>query len=194
MFFRLHPVAVVGSITALVVGLAALGYGAWTRPLVDAEQAMAERQTPIALESYATAERRIGRFEATRRLFATEYAAAVFNQLALLYRAGAYDAVVAAAASAPPDAAPKFWSGTALLARAISEQEPQSRLVWLSRAEEDLEQALRAAPDDWDTRFNYEVAARLLAGLQRQPQKKTDTRMQLLRPQPQPRQPPRRVG
>jgi hypothetical protein len=81
-----------------------------------------------------------------------------------------------------------------LLASAISEQEPQSRLVWLSRAEEDLEQALRAAPDDWDTRFNYEVAARLLAGLQRQPQKKTDTRMQLLRPQPQPRQPPRRVG
>ena len=194
MSFRIHPVMVVASLTALVAGGGALAYARWAKPLADAERAIDAGQTQPALEQYAAAEKRFGRFALAKRLFSTEHAAAVYNQLALLYRTGAYDAVIAQAAAAPADAAPRFWSGTALLARAMREEAPQTRLVWLSRAEEDLKQALQATPDDWDTRFNYELAARLAAELRRQPANKTDTRMQLLRPQPPQQRPVRRVG
>lgn len=195
MSSRFHPILVVLTLAALTVGSAALAYAWWSRPLVEADRARAAGQVERALDSYRASEQRIARLGAVARLFAPEQQVAAYNQLELLYRARAYDAVVSQAASAPPEASPRFWSGTALLSRALDEQQPEARLVWLARAEDDLKQALQAAPDDWDTRFNYEVAARLSAGLRRQPQPSAKTRLQLLRPQP-PQQPiaPRRVG
>ena len=195
MSSRFHLLLVVLAVAALIAGGMALSYSWWSQPLRDAEHARAAGRVDAALDGYREASRRLSQLGLASRLFAGEQAAAIANQFAVLYRARAYDAVMALAASAPANASPHFWSGTTLLRRALDEPNPEARLVWLTRAEADLKQALQAAPSDWNARFNYEVAARLSAQLRKQPQKPADTRLQLLRPQP-PEQPTtrRRVG
>jgi len=190
---RVRPLPAVLLTLALLAGGAAVAYARWARPLVDADRALAAGETSAALEHYGAAERRFSRFAILRSLFATEYSTAVYNQLALLYRDGRYDAVLEKAATAPPSAAPHLWTGLVLLTRALADKNPESRLLGLSRAEDELKQALQAAPDDWDARYNYEIAARLAAHL-RQPPRKGDDSLQLLRPQPRTPQPARKVG
>lgn len=184
------------SVLALVfvTGAAAAAYGVWARPLLDAERELDAGRDDAALHAYASAEARFGRFGATRQLAAPDYARAVANQLALMYRAGRYEAVVEKASTAPAAASPHFWAGSALLARALAERAPEPRLVWLTRAEDELKQALRAAPDDWDSKVNYEIAARLLADLRREPTKRSGDPMMILRPQPGPTTPVRKAG
>ncbi|MEO6214219.1 MAG: hypothetical protein ABIP65_11385, partial [Vicinamibacterales bacterium] len=109
-------------------------------------------------------------------------------------RTGRYEAVVQKASTAPPSVSPHFWAGSALLARALGEPATQPRLVWLTRAEAELRQALETTPNDWDTKVNYEVAARLLVDLRRQPTKKSAESLQILRPQPGPTPPTRKAG
>ena len=183
-----------GLLPALALGLAALAYARWTSPLRDADQALAAGNTAASLEAYAAAEARFGRFAATRCLFARRRADAIYNQLALLYRDGHYAAVIEKASTAPAGAAPRFWGGSALLARAVAEENPDARLRLAIAAEQELGQALRAAPDDWDTKYNYEMAARLAAGLRREPQAERDLLMKLLRPTPVDGPAPRKVG
>jgi tetratricopeptide (TPR) repeat protein len=193
-FSRVPPVATFVLVLAFVAGCASLSYARWARPMFDADRALAAGDAHAALAAYSVAEKRFGRFLIMRQVFASQYNRAVYNQLALLYQAGNYDAVLEKAASAPAGSSPHFWSGLALLTRAIAEDSTEARLVELSRAEEELKQALQAAPADWDTKFNYEIAARLAADLRREPKKKTDAPMQLLRPQPTQARPARRVG
>jgi hypothetical protein len=182
------------SLLVLLAGVLLVVYARWTRPLVDAELDLDAGDADAALQHYVVAEHRFGSSTATRELAAAEYARAVGNQLHLLYAAGRYDEVVEKAANAPAGAAPHFWAGSALLARALAEKTPESRLVWSSRAEEELKSALQAAPDDWDTKVNYELAARWSAELRRQPGKKTDAPMQILRPQPRQPGPTKKSG
>ena len=55
--------------------------------------------------------------------------------------------------------------------------------------------ALELAPNDWDTRYNYELTRRLLAELRKQPKTPPKQMMQLLRPQPKTgNQPAKRIG
>ena len=190
---RFRPLPALLLTLALLAGGAAVAYARWARPLADAERALAAGDTRAALDSYAAAERRFSRFAILRTLFPAGYATAVYNQLALLYREGKYDAVLEKASTAPASAAPHFWTGSVLLSRALADKNPESRLLGLSRAEDELKQALQAAPDNWDARVNYEIAARLAAHL-RQPPRKGDDTLQLLRPQPRTPQPARKVG
>ena len=193
-FSRLKPLPAVLSVLAVLAGAAAVGYAVLARPLLDADRALTAGDADAALERYATAERRFGRFRLGRLVFAGDYADSIYNQLALLYRAGNYDAVLEKAGSAPAGAVPHFWSGLVLLARSIPETDPDTQLAGLSRAEEELRQALQASPDDWDTKFNFELAARLAAELRRQPKKRVDEPLRLLRPQPTPPRPARKAG
>ena len=79
--------------------------------------------------------------------------------------------------------------------KARAEKNPEARLGWLSRSEEEFRRAVEAAPDDWDTKFDYELTGRLAAELRKQPKNPPNQLMQLLRPQPKmgPK-PPKRVG
>jgi hypothetical protein len=190
---RLQPLPAFLLALALLGGALAVAYARWTRPMADADRAFRAGQNAAALAGYAAAESRFGRFALTRSLFAAEYANAVYNQLALLYHESKYDAVLEKASNAPSAAAPHLWAGLVLLRQALAERNAEARLLSLSRAEDELKQALQAAPDDWDTKFNYEIAARLAAHL-RQPPKKGDDPLRLLRPQPKTPQPARRVG
>jgi tetratricopeptide (TPR) repeat protein len=193
-FSRFTPIPALLLVLAFVAGCAAVGYAVWAKPLLDADRALAAGQRDAALEQYAAAEKRFGRFRLVQYVFAREHAASIYNQLAILYSAGNYEAVLEKAGMAPAASAPHFWSGLVLLSRAIPETDPDTQLAGLSRAEEELKQALQATPDDWDTKFNFELAARLAAELRRQPKKKIDEPLRLLRPQPTPPRPTRKAG
>ena len=181
---RLSPAAALSLVTAFLLGCAGLAWGRWARPLLDAERALADGNVEAALQGYGVADARVRRLGPGRYLLSAEHRAAAYNQLALLYRAGDYETLLDKAATAPPSASPHFWAGSAWLSRAVAEPKPDARLAALSRAEDELKQALADDPDDWDAKFNYELAARLAGALRREPPKKSDAPMMLLRPQP----------
>jgi tetratricopeptide (TPR) repeat protein len=178
----------------LVAGLALVGYARWTAPVTRADAALAEGRLDQAVADYTLAEARFDALPAVRQLAASEYARVLGNHLLALYRLKKYDAVVDLAQRAPADASPSFWSGSAFFQKAIVEEQPDARLGWLGRAEEEFRKAIEAAPDDWDTKYDFELTTRLAAELRKQPKTPPKQMMQLLRP-PQPgTKTPRRVG
>jgi tetratricopeptide (TPR) repeat protein len=182
------------AVVALAAGLIGLGYAQWTRPIADGDSLSATGQVERALASYATASARFDRVPALRQLFAGDYQRAVSNELWALYRLGRYDDTIDRADRAPDGASPHFWSGCAFFQKAAAEEKPEARLGWLTRAEEELHKAVEAAPDDWDTKYDFELTTRLAAELRKQPKTPPKQLMQLLRP-PQPQgRPTRRVG
>ena len=59
---------------------------------------------------------------------------------------------------------------------------------------EEFRKAIEATPDDWDTKFDFELATRLAAELRKQPNTPPKQMMQLLRPPTAGAKPPRRTG
>lgn len=200
---RFRSSVIVLAILALVLGAALLAYSRWSEPLLQAAGALDAGDTAQAVERYAAGAERYQSLPATQQLFSADHALASRNQLALLYQLEQYDEVLDAAVDAPPDAAPHFWAGCALFRKGLAEEQVTSQLELLTRAEDEFKLALEAAPADWDTKFNYELSARLAAAL-RPPAKKGGTQqksvpstlMQLLRRAPQQQQdrPVKKVG
>lgn len=183
------------TVLVLLAGGAALTYARWTGPVADGDRAIADGQLERALAAYAHAEARFDRIGATKQVFAADYDRAIGNQLWVLYRLGRYDDTIEKADRAPEGATPHFWSGCAFFAKARAEEKPEARLGWMSRAEEELRRAVEASPDDWDTKYDFELVSRLAAELRKQPKTPPNQLMQLLRPQPQAgAKPVRRVG
>jgi hypothetical protein len=181
---RIRSVFVLLSILALLAGAVLLAYNQWSKPMIEAERAVQAGEPERALAEYAVS---IGRFReraSTQQMLPDDYARVMHNRLALLYQTGQYDAVIDAAGTAPPAALPHFWVGCAMFSKAIQEEGAEGLLEWLSRAEDEFKLALAATPDDWDTKYNYELSARLAAELREPPkQGNRPQRMQLLRPQ-----------
>ena len=179
----------------LVVGLVMLAYARWTRPAADGDAALAGGRHDEALARYTDAEARFDKFAAAKQLFADDYSHVMANQLWILYRLQRYDEVIDRAQRAPESAVPHFWSGCAFFEKARAEQQPDPRLAWLSRAEEEFRRALEAAPDDWDTKYDFELVTTLAGELRKRPETLPNQLMQLLRPQPKPgAKPVKRVG
>ena len=179
----------------LLAGVAAVAYARWTRPIADADRALGDEQWDRALASYGAAKARFDSVEAARQFLPAEYNRITSNQLWLLYRLGRYDEVIETAERASDGASPHFWAGIAFFAKAKRETKPEAQLGWLSRSEEELRRAVESAPGDWDTKYDFELAARLAAELRKQPKTPPNQLMQLLRPQPKPgNKPGRRVG
>jgi tetratricopeptide (TPR) repeat protein len=182
-------------VLALIAGGAALVYARWTAPVADGDRALADGRLAQALAAYARAEARFDRVAAARQFFAPDYDRVVANQLWILYRLERYDDAIEKADRAPEGAMPHFWSGCAFFAKGRAEESPEARLGWMSRAEEELRQAVAASPDDWDTKYDFELVTRLAAALRKQPKTPPNQLMQLLRPQPRTgARPARRVG
>jgi tetratricopeptide (TPR) repeat protein len=174
---------------AFVIGLLAAGAAAvacarWTRPIAEADAAVAAGQWDRALASYALAQARLDRLPAARQLLARDYARAAAARLWIYHHLQRYDELLEEAQRAPEDAAPHFWSGLALLAKGRAERKPDEQIGWLNRAEEELRRAVEAAPADWDTKYDYELVARLAAALRKQPKTPPNELMQLLREPP----------
>ena len=178
----------------LLAGLTLLGYARWTVAIEAADSDLASGNLERAIEQYRTAESRFDAFPAARQIVPVEHQRAVANHLWALYRLKRYDEVIDLAQKAPPEAAPHFWSACAFFQKASVEEKPEARLGWLGRAEEEFRKAVEAAPDDWDTKYNFELTTRLSAELRKQPNTPPKQLMQLLRP-PQPgSKTPRRIG
>ncbi|HJZ73635.1 MAG TPA: hypothetical protein VKE51_17965 [Vicinamibacterales bacterium] len=180
----------------LLAGGVALAYARWTDPIAEGDRAIAEGQLERALAAYARAEARFDRVGGpAKQLFAGDYDRLIENQLWAMYRLGRYDETIEKADRSPDVSAAHFWAGCALFAKARAEEKPDTRLGWMSRAEDELRRAVATAPGDWDTKYDFELAARLAAELRKQPKTPPNQLMQLLRPQPKAgAKPARRVG
>ena len=187
--------AAAAMVVMLLAGSTAVAYAAWMRPAADGDAALADGRYEQALASYAAAEARFDRIAAAKELFADDYGHVMANRLWILHRLERYDEAVDTAQRAPESAAPHFWSGCAFFEKARAEGKPDMRLGWLTRAEEEFRRAVQAAPDDWDTKYDFELVTKLAAELRKQPKTPPNQLMQLLRPQPKPgAKPVKRVG
>lgn len=178
----------------LASGVALIGYARWMRPIADADTALAEGRLEQAVAGYQLAEARFDAMPAAKQIVPIEYNRAVGNHLLALYRLKRYDELIDAAQKAPAAATPNFWSACAFFQKATVEEAPEARLGWLSRAEEEFRKAIEAAPDDWDTKFDFELTTRLASELRKQPNTPPKQLMQLLRPPTAGAKPPRRTG
>jgi tetratricopeptide (TPR) repeat protein len=179
----------------LLAGGAALAYARWMRPVADGDAALADGRYEQALASYAEAEGRFDRWAAAREVFAGDYGHVMANQLWVLHHLQRYDETIDTAQRAPERAMAHFWSGSAFFEKARAEAQPDPRLGWLTRAEEEFRRAVEAAPADWDTKYDFELVTKLAAELRREPKTPPNQLMQLLRPQPKPgAKPVKRVG
>ena len=196
MLPRVRSSVVFLSLIALITGIALLVYDRWSTPLLHAAAAVREGDSTRALAAYQVSTSRFGEMPITQQLFPRDFSRAAHNQLALLYRAGNYDGVIEAADNAPAEAAPHFWVGCALFAKSEQEEKAEARLEWLTRSKDAFRLALAAAPDDWDTKYNYELAARLSTALRTKPKQVPPALMQLLRPSKEGpvRQPVKKTG
>ena len=181
-------------VVLLLSGLTLLGYARWTGAIKDADLALASGNLEAAITGYQTAASRFDALPAAKQIVPGEYNRAVGNHLWALYRLKRYDEVIDLAQKAPPESAPNFWSSCAFFQKATVEEKPEARLGWLSRAEEEFRKAVEAAPDDWDTKYNFELTARLSAELRKQPNTPPKQLMQLLRPPTPGSKTPRRTG
>lgn len=178
----------------LVCGAGLVAYARWTDVIDEADAALASGGYDQALAAYERASARFDVTPAARQMFAAEYNRIAENRLWILYRMKRFDETIEAAEHAPLGAAPHFWAGCAFFEKARAEQNPETRMGWLARAQEELRKAVEAAPDDWDTKFDYELSSRLVAELRKQPKTPPAQMMQLLRPPTPGAKTPRRVG
>lgn len=191
---RFRSISLLGTVLALLSGVLLLAYARWNAPLVWAAEAIEAGNDEQALASYAAAAERYRAFEPAQHVLTRDFALLSHNRLALLYERGEYDALLEAADGAPREAAAQFWVGCAFFAKSREEEKPEEQLEWLGRAEDAFKLAMADAPDDWDAKYNYEVTVRLASALRnadksgRKMQSAPSTMMQLLRPQPSPRQ------
>jgi tetratricopeptide (TPR) repeat protein len=190
----MKSVAAALAVLALLAGVAMLGYTRWTHDIARADEALELGRLDDALTAYTTAELRFDRTPVARQLFAADYDRSVANHLWVLYRLKRFDETLDLAARAPVSALAHFWSGCALFQKAVAEEKAEARLGWLSRAEEEFQKAIEAEPNDWDTKYDFELTSRLAAELRKQPKTPPRQLMQLLRPPSPTGKPTRSVG
>jgi tetratricopeptide (TPR) repeat protein len=178
----------------LAAGVGLIAYARWTTPLKDGDASLADGRLEQAVVAYQTAEARFDAMPAAKQIVEAEYTRAVGNHLLALYRLKRYDEVIDVAQKAPAAASPNFWAACAFFQKATVEDAPEARLGWLSRAEEEFRKAIEAAPEDWDTKFDYELTTRLASELRKQPNTPPKQLMQLLRPPTAGAKPARRTG
>lgn len=181
-------------VVLLLSGIGLLVYARWSQPIAEADAALAGGQIDAARALYETAEARFDKTPAVRQFLGAEYAHVVAGHLTTLYDLKRYDDTIDLADHAPVAASPHFWSGCAFFEKGAAEEKPDARLGWFSRAEEEFHKALEAAPDDWNTKYDFELTTRLADALRKQPKTPPKQLMQLLRPQNTSNKAVRKVG
>ena len=179
----------------LAAGALALAAAIWTRPVAEADAALARRDLEAAADAYTRAAARFDRVPALRQLFADDYARIVAAQLWIAYRGARFVEVIEQAQRAPEAAAPHYWAGLAFLPKGRAATKYDAQLAAIARAQEELRRAVEQQPDDWDAKYDFELVARLAEGLRKQPKLPPNDLMQLLRQPPTPgAKPAKRAG
>ncbi len=185
------------AVLAVLVGGALLWLATWMSPLVAADTAVREGRLTDGLNEFKTAEARLSQVPALQQVAPALLGSVQANQVRLLYEMQRYDEAIEKAGNSTSVHGTHFWSGCAMFARASAEERGETRLEWFERAEGEFRTALSASPDDWDTKYNYELTRSLLNRLREEPDTPRRLLFELLRPQ-SPRSggtaPPRRTG
>jgi hypothetical protein len=190
----ISPAVWVLSVLALVFGVGLVALTAWTRPLGQGREAAEAGRLEQALEHYAAGEARFDRVPVMKQILPDAYHGSIANQFWLRYQLEQYDELLERAATSPSIAPVHFWAGAALFAKARDEEDAEIRLGWLGRSAEEFRKVLERTPDDWDTKYNYELTSRLADELRKKPKTPPKQMLQLLRPEPQTRSRPGRRG
>lgn len=167
-------------------GCLLITYARWSQPIADADAAMAAGDVGRALAAYAVAETRFDAVPPLKRLLSSEYDRIHANQLRLLFHTDRNEDTLEKAARAPEGANPHFWAAAACFEQGRAEEDPSARLAWFGRTQQELIKALDAAPDDWDAKYDLELALRLTWEIRRRPRTMPSEMMHLLRPNPSP--------
>ena len=171
------------ALAAVIIGGAFLWLASWLSPLSAADVAVSDGRLSDGLNAFRTAESRLTRIPALQQLAPRLLGSVQANQVRLLYQMQRYDEAIEKASDSASVAGTHFWSGCALFARASAEERAESRLEWFERAEGEFRSAVAANPDDWDSKFNYELTRALLNRLREQPDTPRRLLFELIRPQ-----------
>jgi tetratricopeptide (TPR) repeat protein len=169
-------------VLVLIAGGAVLAYARWTRPITEADAELAAGQLEPALASYAVAEARFDQIAPLKQAFSSEYNRVVANQLWVLYKLGRYDDTIDKAQHAPDGAMPHFWAGLALYRKSEAEKKPDARVQLVNGAQQELYRAVEGFPEDWDSKYNFELVSRVQNSLRPRP-KPAEEKTILIRPE-----------
>jgi hypothetical protein len=173
-FARRFAVSVL-ALAVVAASFALLSYSRWAYEITKGNRALAAEDYPAAERAYsAAAASALTNVRSTwRRL--------VFNRARSLYAMREYDAMErmleAATARVPAlaeDPEYHFWMGNVQYRKAIAETDKDALRAALERASDSFRLGLASAPDDWDLKYNYELTARLLAGMRNKKDDKTE--------------------
>jgi hypothetical protein len=178
-------VAVTSAVLVLAVSLSLLSYARWVRGIAAGNRALAGQDYSAAEHAYTAAEMQTVHSLVPSDLLRVEDRVLVFNRAQLLNSNKRYGELAhlldAAAAHRPElanDAEYHFWMGIVEYQKAVSETDKQALRTELQQASDSFRMAIQAAPNDWDSKYNYELTSRLLAGMRN---KKEDSQEQLKR-------------
>lgn len=177
-------------------GGALFALGQWIRPALEAEDAYRRGDFEAALTGFEETEARFDALPAVRRVLPSVYEPSVTNQLALLYRLKRADSVLDKSVTTVSAAPTHFWAACALFGKGLVDRDPDQRVTWITRAQQEFRSALELDPNNWDAKYNYELTTRLLIAQRQQPKAQPEE-LKLLRPDPKgggEAQPARRVG
>jgi hypothetical protein len=169
--------------SAVALGLLLLWLARWVSPLAAADAAVREGRLTDGLNEFKSVESRLSRVPALQQLAPALLGSVQANQVRLLYEMQRYDEAIEKAGASTSVHGTHFWSGCAMFARGSAEERGGERLEWLQRAEDQFRSALTVAPNDWDTKFNYELTRSLLSRLREEPETPRRLLFELLRPQ-----------
>jgi hypothetical protein len=172
---------IVAAGATMVIGLVLLVAAWWLRPIAAAERALANGNLERAVEQYSLGRRRVALIPFVQNLVPGFRERLIGNELLLQYALRRYDRILEGR-SLEEDGAPEaFWAGCVLFDKALVERDPKARLEIMTEAQRTFRRALELNPDDWDTKFNFEVAHRLQQILQRQPDASQQEIIKILR-------------
>ena len=188
-----------GMLVILALSLALLSYAYAVHGIENGNRLLAARDYSAAESAYRDAENRISHSLVPSALYQSQYRVLVFNE-ARLFRAVAnytelahlLERVVARAPDLANDPEYHFWTGIVEYAKAASQTDKQVVRASLQRAADSFRLAMSSSPlnstgGDWDAKYNYELTARLLAGMRKNeetPEKLNRGGMKILREDP----------
>lgn len=178
----------------LAVSLAFLSYGRAIRQLATANRLLEAQDYTAAERAYTEAEHRMTHGFLPAGIYRSSYRMLAFNEARLFEATRRYTdlaRLLERVATRHPELAndPEyhFWVGIEEYAKATSVTGKQAVRASLERASDSFRLALTAGDTDWDAKYNYELTARLLAGMKKSeetPEKMNRGGMKILREDP----------
>jgi hypothetical protein len=164
----------VAVIVILLGSVALLSYARWVRGIEAGNRALALGNTAEANQAYDSAARQIAFLPSAQRILLPGYRELFFNRARIFYAEQRYDDLARfmeiEAAQSPQlsdDAEYYYWLGNVQFRKAMAQKEKQQTQSGLQQAAESYRHALAASPGEWDSKYNYELCARLLEGLRK---------------------------